>query len=147
MANRNALVDPITATDQSESPQLDKSQVQNGNIQEIDDNNRSSSEHKILHFHNCRIVDSFNTRTITMENCGNEIPQVTIYHRVSGNRESESDKSLPHAISSNGLRTSMDHPQNSVNLVILFSASLLVISCLMVFIVNLPHICDVGKWM
>ena len=74
MPNRNALADPVA----NHSPQLDKSQMQNSNIQEIDNDNRPSPEHKIYHFHNCRIMDSFNTRTITMENCGNEVPQVTI---------------------------------------------------------------------
>ena len=67
----------------NQSPQLDKSQMQleSGSIQEIDDDNRpASQEHKVYHFHNCRIVylDSFNTRTLTMENCGNKVPQVTI---------------------------------------------------------------------
>ena len=77
MANRNTLpVDPIIVADQSR--QLDKSpQMQYGNIQEIVDDNRPSLEHKIYHFHNCRIADSFNTCTIRMENCGNKVPQVT----------------------------------------------------------------------
>ena len=64
-----------------QTPQLEISpQMQNGNIQEIDDDNCPSQEHKIYHFHNCRIVylDSFNTRTVTMESCGNQVPQVTI---------------------------------------------------------------------
>ena len=70
-----ARVHPITVTNQS--TQLDKSlQMQNSNIQDIDDDNRPSSEHKIYHFHNCRMMDSFNTRTITMEKCGNKNPQV-----------------------------------------------------------------------
>ena len=77
MANRNHLVDPTIVADQS--LQFDKSpQMQYGNIQEIVDDNRPSLEHKIYHFHNYRIMDSFNTRTITMENCGNKVPQVTI---------------------------------------------------------------------
>ena len=46
-----------------------------------------------------------------------------------------------------GPRTSTDHPpQKGVDYVMqlmLVSASLLIISCLMVFIVNLPHLCDV----
>ena len=77
MANRDTLVDPIIVADQSS--QLDKSpQMQNGNTQEIVDDNCPSIEHKIYHFHNCRIADSFNTRTITMENCGNKVPQATV---------------------------------------------------------------------
>ena len=73
MSIRNTLVVA------NQSPQLDKSQMQNSGIQEIVDDNRSSLvEHKIYHFHNCRIADSFNTRTMTMENCGNKVPQVTI---------------------------------------------------------------------
>jgi hypothetical protein len=54
--------------------------MQNDNIQEIDasDDNRPSQGHKLYHFHNCIIVDSFNIPTITMENCGNKVPQVTI---------------------------------------------------------------------
>ena len=67
-------------------------------------------------------MDSFNTRTITMENCGNKIPQVTICssfslslilsscnaelldHRDSDNEKS--DKNLyfkPHGVSSDGM--------------------------------------------
>ena len=79
MANKNTLVDPIIVANLNQSPQLTKSpQMQNGNIQKINDDNRPSPEHKIYHFHNCRIMNSFNTRTITMENSGNKVPQVTI---------------------------------------------------------------------
>ena len=109
---------PITVTNQS--TQLDKSlQMQNGNIQEIDDDNHPSSEHKIFHFHNCRIMDSFSTRTITMEKCGNKTLKLLIVRliyfpvflssfnslltdqRVSGN--GKNDKNPNHAISSNGM--------------------------------------------
>ena len=79
MANKNTLVDPIIVANLNQSPQFTKSpQMQNGNIQKINDDNRPSPEHKIYHFHNCRIMNSFNTRTITMENSGNKVPQVTI---------------------------------------------------------------------
>ena len=115
MANRNTLVDPIIVA--NKSSQSDKSpQMQNGNIQEIDNDNRPSHEYKIYHFHNCRIVDSLNTRTITMENRGNNVPQVTICsslfffilskvvlsdHRVSDNEKSDENLySQPHAVSS-----------------------------------------------
>ena len=105
-------------------PQLDKfPQMQDGNIQEIDDGNSSRSGHKTYHFHNCRIMDSFNTRTITMENCGNKVPQVTMCssfsclfsflsscnvlfsdHRVSDDEKNDKDISLqPHAVSSTGM--------------------------------------------
>ena len=133
MANKNTLVDPIIVANLNQSPQLTKSpQMQNGNIQKINDDNRPSPEHKIYHFHNCRIMNSFNTRTITMENSGNKVPQVTIcssffllfsfmsscnvvlsVHKVSGIEESDENLSLqPHAVSSNGtwiLSTGISH--------------------------------------
>ena len=126
MANGNPSTDPIILTNQS--PELDSSTssqmpVQNGNIPDV----RPSSENKIYHFHNCRIMDSFNTRTIAMDNCGNKLPQVTICssffpfsflssfinhdvvvsdHRVSGNEKSDKKlyfESQPHAVSSNSM--------------------------------------------
>ena len=134
MANKNTLLDPIFVANLNQSPQLDKSlQMQSGDIQEINDDNRPSPEHKIYHFHNCRIMDSFNTRTITMENSGNKVPQVTICpsffflpfsfmsswnvvlldHGVSGSEESDKNLSLqPHSVSSNGawiLSTGISH--------------------------------------
>ena len=78
MANRNTgtLMDPVVA---NQSSQSDKSpQMQNGDIQEIDNDNRPSHEYKIYHLHHCRIMNSFNTRTISTENSGNNVPQVTI---------------------------------------------------------------------
>ena len=55
-------------------------QTQKCDIQEINEENRQTQ--KIYHFQNCGTVnlnvDSFNTRTITMENCGNKVPQVTL---------------------------------------------------------------------
>ena len=73
--------------DRDKSPQvadpgsLEKPQTQKKyDIQEINEEKRKT--HKSYYFQNCGIVnlnvDSFNTRTITMENCGNKVQRVTI---------------------------------------------------------------------
>ena len=52
-------------------------QAQNGDIQGTDNDNHQT--HKTYHFHNCEMVylDSLNTRSVTMEDCGNHVRQVT----------------------------------------------------------------------
>ena len=53
------------------------SQTQKPYIQEINEDIRQT--HKTYHFQNCGTVymDSFNARGVRMENCGNNVPQVT----------------------------------------------------------------------
>jgi hypothetical protein len=70
-------VDPIIVDQSSADPTRMGKSPQKSNGQEIDEDDREV--HKIYHFYNCGVVnvDSLNTRTITMENCGNYVPQVT----------------------------------------------------------------------
>ena len=82
MFDRNTLpvVDAIGILNQSDDPTLEKMndlQVQNGDIQGTDDDNHQT--HKTYHFHNCEMVylDSLNTRSVTMEDCGDHVQQVT----------------------------------------------------------------------
>ena len=63
----------LEKTTDSRSPQTQKC----NNIQEINEDNHQT--HKIYHFENCGTVymDSFNTHSVKMENCGNNTPKVT----------------------------------------------------------------------
>jgi hypothetical protein len=62
----------LEKTTHSKSPQTQKS-----DIQEINEDIHQT--HKIYHFQNCGTVymDSNNARGVRMENCGNNVPQVT----------------------------------------------------------------------
>lgn len=118
-------------------------------IQQIDEDDRQA--YTIYQFHNCGTVylDSLNTRNVAMENCGNNVPQVT-YHRpriVDCRKSDESSHSQSHVRVSNDLLPSTDPPRPppraerthipfSVH-VILFSASLVVVSCLAFFVMVL----------
>jgi hypothetical protein len=64
-------VDPIIVDQSSADPtRTDKKQ-------EIDEDH-DCQVHKVYHFYNCVVhLDSQNTHTTTMENCGNHLPQVT----------------------------------------------------------------------
>ena len=88
MVDRDSLVN-ADESPQATGPRSDnttnfqptQTRMQKYEIQEINEDNRQT--HKIYHFQNCGTVnfnmDSFNTRTITMENCGNKVPpQVNI---------------------------------------------------------------------
>ena len=82
MFDTNTLVDAIGILNQSDDPTLDKMnypQAQNGDIQGTDDDNHQT--HKTYHFHNCGMVylDSFNTRRVTMEDCGNQVTCVSFF--------------------------------------------------------------------
>lgn len=145
MVNENSLVNADIvdrspqATDQSlklekttspRSPQTQKCDIK---LEEINDDNRQI--HTIYQFQNCGTVnlsiDSFNASGVRMENCGNNVPQVTNCssflsliarfsfeywsllfscnfilsdHRVSGNEKSdENPHSQPHGVSSDGM--------------------------------------------
>ena len=61
-------------------PRLKKTPRSPGSASDTQDINEDIRQtHKIYHFQNCGTVsvDSFNARGVTMENCGNTIPQVT----------------------------------------------------------------------
>ena len=62
----------------SADPSLEKAtNSRSPDIQEINEDIRQT--HKIYQFQNCGIVymDSFNARGVKMENCGNDVAQVT----------------------------------------------------------------------
>ena len=68
----------VDRSPQTSGPSLEKTaNSPSPEIQEINEDIRQA--HKIYHFQNCGTVyiDSFNARGVRMENCGNNVPQVT----------------------------------------------------------------------
>ena len=72
-------INTVTIIDQSQAADLRLEKMMNGDIQEVAEDDRQV--HKICNFQpeNCGTVyvDSLNTASATMENCGNHVPQVT----------------------------------------------------------------------
>ncbi|KAF8799713.1 hypothetical protein BYT27DRAFT_7200939 [Phlegmacium glaucopus] len=110
-----------------------------------------------IHFQNCGIVylNSFNTRSITMEDCANHVPQIT--HNFARNIDCEKRNNLLYSqsyrdpdfhgsIKDPSLRTYGIHRSFSVNDVVLFSwAAFAAGSCLAFFFVKFPRLCDAGE--
>jgi hypothetical protein len=81
MVDRNTVI--VDRSPQAADPMLENitnprsPQTQKCDIQEINEDNCQT--HIIYHFQNCGTVnmDSFNARNVRMENCGNNVPQLT----------------------------------------------------------------------
>ncbi|KAF8811972.1 hypothetical protein BYT27DRAFT_6433498 [Phlegmacium glaucopus] len=135
MAERNTLT--------TNSPQM-----QNSDIQEMDEDVRQ--EPGIYYFKNCGTVYV----GVTMENCGNNVPQVTYYHPriISRERGDKILQSQSHATLNDPLTTTDHLPNTSgrthisfyVNCVVLFAwAALAAVCCLAVSIISLPRLCGI----
>ena len=80
MVERNILI--VDRSPQAADPKSEKTTTRNSrspDVQGINEDVRQT--HKIYHFQNCGTVympvDSYNARGVIMENCGNDVPQVT----------------------------------------------------------------------
>ena len=74
MADGNSSANAVIIDQSLPDPRVNTPQMQDSAIQEID-----RQAYTIYHFHNCGTVylDSLNAHNVTMENCGNNVPQVT----------------------------------------------------------------------
>ncbi|KAF8811968.1 hypothetical protein BYT27DRAFT_7208042 [Phlegmacium glaucopus] len=138
-------------------PRLEKimnsPQMQSAAIQAKDEDVHRSPP---IHFQNCGIVylNSFNTRGIAMEDCGNHVSQVTLGHAISSDNLSrnidceKSDNAHPDfhvSLTDLPPRTFGIRRSFSVNDVVLLSwAAFAAGSCLAFFFVNLTRLCDAG---
>ena len=80
MIERNILIVDGSPQLEAVDPRLEKTlNSRSPDVQEINEDIRQS--HKIYHIQNCGTVympvDSFNARGVRMENCGNNVPQIT----------------------------------------------------------------------
>ena len=80
MVNSNTVI--VDRSPQAADPSLNRAtNSRSPDIQEINKDSDNRQTHPIYHFQNCGTVympvDSFNARGVRMENCGNNVPQIT----------------------------------------------------------------------
>ncbi|KAF8809346.1 hypothetical protein BYT27DRAFT_7188047 [Phlegmacium glaucopus] len=106
--------------------------------------------YKIYQFPNCRTVymDSFNSQSVTMENCANNNVRRVTHHRASELNSDDIRHSQSHA-AVNGLLTDSPRARKtyisfSLDCVVIFSCASLAVACLAFFITNSPRFSSCG---